>query len=244
VEPSSTLLVLGATGRTGRHLVSLALERGHRVRAVVRDPARLALRLPELARHPDLAVHRASVPDVPDLDDLVAGCAAVVCLLGDVGQQQHEQVNTAFVRQLVPVLRRHPGTRLLYQAGALSTPPDRRLPPALRAIRATLPRGFRGQHEDNEAVMRHLVREAPDLDWVVHRAGIGSDGPSRGVLERATGRPSVATFADCAAHDLRLLDDREALRTCDVSRYRPGPTPPASPARRLAPEPPGSAGSP
>jgi uncharacterized protein YbjT (DUF2867 family) len=36
------LLVMGATGRTGRILVPLALKRGHAVRVIARDPARVA----------------------------------------------------------------------------------------------------------------------------------------------------------------------------------------------------------
>lgn len=217
-----TLLVLGATGRTGRHVVALALARGHEVRALVRDPARLTV------QHPHLHVHQGSVPDVDDLDDLVRGADGVVCLLGDVEAQARTKVNTAFVQRLVPVLRRHGGPPLLYQAGALSRPPGRRLPPALRAVRATLPRGYRGQHEDNEAVMEHLVRAAPDLPWVVHRAGLGGDGPSRGVLQRSAGRPSVATFGDGAEYALRALTDPAAVRTCDVSRYRAAPPPQAA----------------
>jgi len=36
------LLVLGATGRVGGHVVRLALARGHRVTALVRAPEKLA----------------------------------------------------------------------------------------------------------------------------------------------------------------------------------------------------------
>ena len=59
-----------------------------------------------------------------------------------------------------------------------------------------------------------------DLDWIVHRAGIGSDGPSKGVLERSRRRVSVATFGDCAAYSHRLLTDPTAIHTCDLSAYR------------------------
>ena len=54
---------------------------------------------------------------------------------------------------------------------------------------------------------------------VVHRAGIGSDGPSRGVLERSQHRISIATFRDCAAYNLRTVQDAAAIHTCDGSRY-------------------------
>ncbi len=42
------LFILGATGRTGRHLVDLALGRKHRVTAFVRSPHKLARATPDL----------------------------------------------------------------------------------------------------------------------------------------------------------------------------------------------------
>ena len=157
---------------------------------------------------------------MPDLDGLVDGVDAVVSLLGDARMQRKRKINTAFVRELVPAMRRHGVTRFLYQAGALSAPPGRKLSPALWTIRNTIARGYIGQHEDNEAVMRYLAEDAMDIEWMVHRAGIGSDGPSRGTLERSGRKISVATFRDCASYDYRLLSDRAAVHTCDFSCYR------------------------
>lgn len=90
------------------------------------------------------------------------------------------------------------------------------------ASRKPVARGYIGQHEDNEAVMRYLTDEATDLEWMVHRAGIGSDGPSRGALRRSRRWISIATFVDCAAYSLRLLDDDGAVHSCDGSAYARG----------------------
>jgi putative NADH-flavin reductase len=211
-----TILVFGATGQTGRHFIPHPLRDGHRVRVLVRTPAKLDRDGVDAAA---LEVVQGSVTDDLDLDALVDGVDAVVCLLGDRAAQQVRPVNTDFVRRLVPAMRRHGVDRLLYQAGGLSAPPDRPLPLALRAVRATIARSYDGQHRDNEAVMRYLTDDAMDLSWVVHRAGIGSDGPSKGVLVRSAGRPSIATFGDCAAYDYRLLTDASAVHTCDPSIY-------------------------
>ncbi|GAA4663602.1 NAD(P)-dependent oxidoreductase [Frondihabitans cladoniiphilus] len=210
----STYLVFGATGQTGKHFTRLALADGHRVRVLARNPAKLDV------TSPDLEIHRGSITDSPDLDGLVDGVDFVVSLLGDARLQRDRKINTAFVRDLVPAMRRHGVTRFLYQAGGLSAPPDRRLSPALWAIRNTLARGYIGQHEDNEAVMRYLADDAGDIEWMVHRAGIGSDGPSKGVLERSKRRVSIATFGDCAAYGYRLLSDPTAIHTADLSAYR------------------------
>jgi putative NADH-flavin reductase len=208
-----TVLVFGGTGQTGQHLVRLCLDDGLRVRALVRNPAQLGI------IHPDLEVVQGSITDPPELDALVEGCGFVVSMLGDATTQRNRMIVTDLVRQLVPAMRRNGVSRLLHQAGGLSAQPHRRLPPALWLIRHTIARSFDGQHKDNEAVMRYLADEANDIEWIVHRAGIGSDGPSRGVLERSQHRISIATFRDCAAYNLRTVQDAAAIHTCDGSRY-------------------------
>jgi len=216
MTPSQTLLVFGATGQTGRHFTRLALDAGHRVRAVARTPGKLAI------EHDALEVVQGSVTEPLDLDALLAGVDGVVVMLGDVVAQRERLVNTEFVRELVPAMRRSGTRRLLYQAGGLSAAPGKRLMPVLRLVRATIARGYDGQHRDNEAVMRYLSSEAGDIAWVAHRAGIGSDGPSKGVLRRSGTRISIGTFVDCAAYNLQLLFDDDAAHSCDGSAYRRG----------------------
>lgn len=210
---SQTFLVFGGTGQTGQHFVRIALEQGHRVRALARTPAKFT------EHHPDLEVVRGSVTESPDLDALLPGVDAVVAMLGDVTAQQDRMINTEFVRQLVPAMRRHGVKRFLYQAGGFSAAPGRPLPLPLRLVRATIARSYLGQHRDNEAVMRYLTDEADDIEWMVHRAGIGSDGPSKGVLERSSRAISIGTFRDCADYTLRTVLDDAAVHTCDPSRY-------------------------
>lgn len=213
---TQTLLVFGATGQTGQHFTRLALEAGHRVRAVARTPAKLT------ARHDALEVVQGSIDADLDLHALLDGVDGVVLMIGDRVAQQERLVNTEFVRRLVPAMRRSGTRRLLYQAGGLSAAPGKRLMPVLRLVRSTIARSFDGQHRDNEAVMRYLDTEARDLAWVAHRAGIGSDGPSKGVLRRSATWISIGTFVDCAAYNLRLLFDDGAVHSCDGSAYRRG----------------------
>lgn len=208
-----TFLVFGGTGQTGRHFVRLALGQGHRVRMLARTPAKMT------ERHPDLTVTQGSITQDPDLDALLPGVDAVVAMLGDVTAQRDRLVNTPFVQQLVPAMRRHGVARFLYQAGGLSAAPGRPLPIGLRLVRGTIARGYLGQHRDNEAVMRYLTDQADDLEWMVHRAGIGGDGPSKGVLQRSQTGISIGTFRDCADYTLRTVLDDAAVHTCDASRY-------------------------
>jgi putative NADH-flavin reductase len=76
-----TILVVGASGATGRLLVNDLLGRGHTVKVIVRTPDRL----PEhLTRHERVSVICAGVSELPD-DELarhVKGCAAAASCLG------------------------------------------------------------------------------------------------------------------------------------------------------------------
>lgn len=208
-----TLLVFGGTGQTGQHFIRLALDAGHRVRVLARTPGKIT------TSHDDLEIVQGSIGDALDLDDLLDGADAVVAMLGDAAAQRERKVNTPFVEALIPAMRRVGTRRFLYQAGGLSAAPGRRLSPVLQAVRSTIARGYIGQHEDNEAVMRFLDDKARDMEWMVHRAGIGSDGPSKGELHRSASRISIGTFVDCAAYNLRLLGDDSAVHTCDGSAY-------------------------
>lgn len=168
-----------------------------------------------------MEVHQGSISEELALDDLLRDVDCVVSMLGDARLQRESKINTRFVKKLVPAMRRQGVEKFLYQAGGLTRPYKKRLPVTSWIIRNTLARfnGLIRQHEDNEAVIEYLVEEARDLRWVVHRAGLYSDGPSKGVLERSETRLSIATFVDCAAYNYRLLSDDTAVHTCDLSFY-------------------------
>jgi len=216
---SRTFLVLGATGGTGKHFVALALADGLTIRALVRTPSKLPTDTSN-----KIEVVQGSITDPNlDTDALVAGVDYVFSALGDKNAQRTAKINTAFVEKLVPSMRKHGVKRFLYQAGGLTRPHGGSLSPILWTLRYTVARGFGGQHEDNEAVHEYFVTEANDIEWIVHRAGIYGDGPSKGTLKRSTGpesgKLSVATFGDCAAYSYRTIMDDQAVRTCDLSHY-------------------------
>jgi len=78
-----TVLLVGGTGRTGRRALQQLLDRGVRVRAIVRSGGKLP---PDVARHANLTVIEASLPSLRDdeLREHLRGCEAVVSCLGHV----------------------------------------------------------------------------------------------------------------------------------------------------------------
>ena len=69
------ILILGATGRTGRRLLSQALERGYQVQVLVRDRHKIRI------THPELQVMEGHPADRACLAKAIRGCEAVLSTL-------------------------------------------------------------------------------------------------------------------------------------------------------------------
>lgn len=61
------ILVIGATGLTGQHIVKQALQAGHKVTALARDPAKLKL------SDENLRIVKGDVPDPDSLQKQLPG---------------------------------------------------------------------------------------------------------------------------------------------------------------------------
>jgi uncharacterized protein YbjT (DUF2867 family) len=70
------ILVVGATGGTGRELVRQALAQGHQVTAFVRKPKKIKI------EHPNLRVAQGNVLDYASVESAMRGQNAVLCALG------------------------------------------------------------------------------------------------------------------------------------------------------------------
>jgi uncharacterized protein YbjT (DUF2867 family) len=70
------ILIIGATGGTGRELVRQALEQGHQVTALVRNPKKMKL------EHANLRVVQGNVRNYDSVESAMGGQSAVLCALG------------------------------------------------------------------------------------------------------------------------------------------------------------------
>ena len=70
------LLIIGATGRTGQELIKQALEQGHSLTALVRNPKKLRM------SHPNLCIIKGNILDFKKVQEAVAGQDAVLSALG------------------------------------------------------------------------------------------------------------------------------------------------------------------
>ncbi|PTT02525.1 epimerase [Pedobacter sp. HMWF019] len=72
---SKKVLILGATGRTGKHAIAFALEKGYQVVAMVRDPAKIRV------KSDGLTIVTGLPTDIDDVRRALDGCDAVLSLL-------------------------------------------------------------------------------------------------------------------------------------------------------------------
>jgi hypothetical protein len=101
--------ILGATGRTGGAVLERALERGHEVCALVRDPS-------TLPAHPSLTVVRGGFEDTEALDRAVAGADAVVTAVGITSRARPTLLEDS-VRAIRAAMDRAGVTRLVVVQG-------------------------------------------------------------------------------------------------------------------------------
>lgn len=114
---SLKLIVYGATGRVGSRVVEEALNRGHRITAVSRDPSRVA------KTHENLQAVKGDVLDPQSVAELIAGQdIVVVAVRGSVDKSKKPErtVHRMAVEVIVDVMRDMGETapRLLFVGGA------------------------------------------------------------------------------------------------------------------------------
>ncbi|MDH3350162.1 MAG: NAD(P)H-binding protein [Gammaproteobacteria bacterium] len=96
------ILVYGATGKVGTHVVDEALQRGHFVTAVSRDPSRIQ------RRHPHLSVVAGDLLDAESIADLAVGQdVIVISVRGIIGKSKKPEnaIQRIAVEKVVNVLR-------------------------------------------------------------------------------------------------------------------------------------------
>ncbi|MFI6512643.1 NAD(P)-dependent oxidoreductase [Streptosporangium sp. NPDC050855] len=204
------LTVCGATGGTGQEVVRQALEAGHEVTAVVRDPARLP---------GDLAGARVVTADVTDprsLRPAIEGRDAVLSGLGARSRGQAKAGVAAPVTRGILAAMAGCGVRRLVvvSAAPLGTSPpgepflDRRiLTPLVRAVLSPV-------YDDLRAMERAIAES--DTDWTVLRPPRLLNGPVTGRYRLAVGSGVRAgrtiARADLAHAMLAVLDDPATVR--------------------------------
>ncbi|MEV6104689.1 NAD(P)H-binding protein [Streptomyces sp. NPDC051940] len=198
------LTVFGATGGTGKEIVRQALDAGHQVTAVVRDPARLTVSGDGLE-----VVTVAAVTDPASLRPLVAGRDAVLSGIGPTSPRR-TGIAEASARAVVRAME-ETGTRrvVTISAAPVGAPAADESALNKRVLYPLIGRLLKPVYTDLAAMEAELRASA--LDWTAVRPGNLGDKPFTGHYRRAVGAnvPRAGTLgrADLALAMLECVAD-------------------------------------
>lgn len=199
------IAVIGAAGRTGRQVVARALEAGHEVVAIARDPGRLGI------RHERLRTHAADATDAAGVAAGFAGCQAVVSALGPVKGGPADGMTRAAAAVLAAMTKAGV-RRLVWLTGAGVVHEGDSRSPSRSFIRFIMRLVAPVVLADSEAAFGAVT--ASGLDWTVVRVPMLSDGAAAGGLSAGTTppKPRPVPRADVAAFLVGQIADPTWVR--------------------------------
>ncbi len=205
------LIIFGATGTMGRHLVDQALSQGHQVTAFARKPFALKLDHRNLTRQAGDVLDRGAVADA------VQGHDAVLIALGSGRKGTVRSVGT---KHVIDGMERHGVRRLVCQTTLGAGDSRANLNFFWKHIMfGLLLREVYADHEAQEAFTKQS-----DLDWIIVRPAAFTDGPATGAYKH--GFPPTEknlklkiSRADVANFMLRQLADDTYLRQSPSLSY-------------------------
>ena len=186
-----TIALLGATGHTGRALLEQALERGHHVRALVRDPSKLNT-------HDNLTLIQGDASSAEDLASLLQGAHTVINCLG-LPHHSTSRLVSEVTTQLLELNPQHQVDRLLNMSNTGVDDTGSWI--GRRVVIPLFLRWLRPIIEDKQRA-EDALRQHPDLRWASIRFPNIVDGPARPVRTSPHGKDlswsitthSAATF--------------------------------------------------
>ncbi|MBC9728966.1 NAD(P)-dependent oxidoreductase [Streptomyces sp. TRM68367] len=201
------LTIFGATGGVGGEVVRQALNAGHQVTAVVRDPARLSV------TGEGLEVFRSDLTDPAAVRPAVAGRDAVLSGLG-ARSRRGAGVATRLTRTVLDAMEAE-GTRRLLVVSAAPVGPEPEGDGLLaRAVRGVVSAVLKDVYVDLRAMEDAMARSS--TDWTAVRPPRLLDKPVGGVYRSVVGGfPVKGRFigrADVAHAMLAMVDDAATVK--------------------------------
>jgi putative NADH-flavin reductase len=203
------LAVFGATGGVGTQLVKLALEQGHTVTAIVRNPAKFRLPSHE-------ALHLVTVPDLADIERVQAAISGSDAALSSIGPSGTKDVTAASVptRHILAALHKAGVDRFVAVSAAPVGPVPENDSFFNRRVMYPLTNRLFGGIYGDLAVMEQEIA-ASGLKWTVVRPPKLTDkavGQYRIEIGGNVPRGVFASRAEVAHAMLALLTDDRAVR--------------------------------
>jgi putative NADH-flavin reductase len=164
------VLIIGATGGTGRQLVQQALDQGHQVTAFVRKPAKLKI------EHPNLRVAQGNVLDYTTVEAAMQGQSAVLSALGHKRFLWPTKILSRGTENIMRAMKRCRVPRLICESslGVGNAVGRLGLPATFFFVPLILP-----FYLWDRVRQETLIEDNIDIDWVLVRPPVLTNGPKR-----------------------------------------------------------------
>jgi putative NADH-flavin reductase len=205
------VLIIGATGATGRVLMREALEQGHEVTALARNPSALA---PEDHRP---RVLQGNALDASEVEAAVAGQDAVLSALGTRSTRPTTLFSQS-THNLISAMNKHGVRRLVCITGIGAGESKGHV--GFLYDRIMLPFVVKNIYEDKNR-QEEAIKQS-DLDWVIVRPARLTDEAAKGEYRVYLGGSYTAktiSRADVAAFMLAQLTDETYMHKMPVISY-------------------------
>ncbi len=194
------IALFGATGGTGRQVLAQALEQGHSISALARDPS-------QLAPADGLRIIAGDVLDPAPVTDCIQGADAVICTLGSHGGK--DPVEARGTERILEAMKAC-GVRRILVVTSLGVGDSREQVQLLfRTFMDMTLKHVMAAKEEQEVRVK-----ASGLDWTIVRPGGLTDGPKTGTYQFGTDRTIKAgriARADVADFLLKQLTDESFI---------------------------------
>lgn len=164
------ILIIGATGGTGRELVRQALEQGHQVTVFVRKPQKMKI------EHPNLRVKKGNVLDYASIEEAMRDQSAVLCALGHKRFFYPSRVLSKGTANILRAMKTCNVPRLVCESslGLGNSIGRLGLLYTFLVVPLLLPFIF------YDKVRQEQLIEESETDWAIIRPGVLTNAPARG----------------------------------------------------------------
>ncbi len=210
------LALFGATGAVGGECLRRALDAGHSVTAVARNPAKLEVDLTDA-----ITVIEGNALDRAVVDRAITADTDAVLFAIGVDKRSPEDLCTDITRHILARMRELGRGRLIWCGGGSTLVPEDQVTLGARFVVKFSEWFLKLRHFDKEH-QYELLDQNRDIEWIGVRPLQMFAGPHTGTyrvgFDRFSGMSKIS-FADCADAMLSMLDDDNWLGKAPIIQY-------------------------
>jgi putative NADH-flavin reductase len=201
------VMILGATGGTGKHAVERALAAGHEVTALVRKPESVT------TQHERLRLVKGDVLRAESVAEAVMEQQAVLSAFGPADNSKPGTLISEGIRNLVQAMTQANVRRLVFESGLMVGTPAS-MGPIKRGMVAAYRAMYRALYDDKVIAEKSILEST--LDWTIVRPPSLKHAPARGNYNVGTdidiGVAGGVAHADVADMMVKALDQKELTK--------------------------------